>query len=161
MMSHHEHDPDGPRPAPRRRPWPLVIFLVALVAVGGALYGYSAATDDVEVDTDRLADELAGADTASASDGQDYPLFDHVDVATSPYFAQVEPTGAVEELDELGVYRAGVTACRRLDDGWAVRELLANGVEVYGDRVDYGTLVGAAVNHLCPHHHTTVEQAGY
>ncbi len=80
------------------------------------------------------------------------PPFSEVDPYTSPYFIALEGTGLVESQGAERLYNLGVNTCRLLDAGRTVgSEVEALAVESnLGDTA--GSLVGAAVLHLCPQH---------
>lgn len=103
---------------------------------------------------------LGGCGTpGGASPGTSPPPapFSEVDQRTSPYFIALEGTGLVESQGAERVYNLGVNACSKLDQGSSVKSEV-EGLAVEAKLGDVaGSLVGAAVGHLCPQHRPAAE----
>lgn len=85
------------------------------------------------------------------------PPFSEVDPYTSPYFITLEGTGLVESQGAERLYNLGVNTCSRLDSGRSVADEIAFVSDSnLGDEA--GSVVGAAVAHLCPQHEPAVRE---
>jgi hypothetical protein len=80
------------------------------------------------------------------------PPFEEVDPFTSPYFIALEGTGLAESQGEMRLYNLGVNTCRLLDAGRTVESEVTALAEESNLGDEAGSLVGAAVLHLCPQH---------
>lgn len=100
------------------------------------------------------SDNSSEAEDSSSSEPGEYQAFENVDTHTSPYFIELEDTGLIEDQGEQRLYNLGINVCTRLDAGQTVEENMADDAGL-GD--SWGSVVGAAVADLCPHHGDAVE----
>lgn len=115
--------------------------LLGLLLAAASLTGCGDTTDEPEV-----INEETGM--------RDYPAFEGIDPYTHGYFIELEGTGLADSQGKERLYNLGINVCQRLDAGQTVEQQLADDAGL-GDQM--GSIVGAAVTHLCPQHSEAVE----
>lgn len=89
----------------------------------------------------------------------EYTPFDQVDPYLSLYFIILEDTTLAASQGEERLYNLGLGVCRNLDGGNSIGEELAGLVDdARLTQGEAGSLVGAAVTDLCPHHGGLVKE---